>query len=150
MNENELKKIYKKIMRNSIAFWIYLIFLIFTVIYILSIKYYTLQVIRLFNLPQDYVFKFFWEPNFNNTNFTLDTYFNVGFFTSAFIAIVAYLYGVISAIIIYKKAHNDYNVSKLGSGLFLFNAIFTITGFWIIFYLISWTSLYKEFKNNNL
>ena len=45
MNEKELKKIYKKIMRNSIAFWIYLIFLIFTVIYILSIKYYTLQVI---------------------------------------------------------------------------------------------------------
>ena len=72
MNENELKKIYKKIMRNSIAFWIYLIFLIFTVIFILSIQYYTLQVIRLFNLPQDYVFKFFWEPNFNNTNFKVE------------------------------------------------------------------------------
>ena len=76
-------------MRTAIAFWISLIFLILTVIYILSVKYFTLQVIRLFNLPQDYVFELSWEPNFNYANFTLDTYFIVGFFTSAFIVIVA-------------------------------------------------------------
>ncbi|MGL5591557.1 MAG: hypothetical protein ACRDCF_02365 [Mycoplasmoidaceae bacterium] len=149
MNNDKAKKFYKKIMRNAIAFWIYFIFLIFTVIYIVSLKYYTAGVISLFNLPADYVFKFIWEPNFEGPNQALDFYFNIGFFASALIGFVVYLYGLISAFIIKSRANKIYGLSKAKSSFFLINAILNITGVWIIFYLISWSSLYKDFKKSN-
>ncbi|MGL5640090.1 MAG: hypothetical protein ACRDCD_00305 [Mycoplasmoidaceae bacterium] len=149
MSSDKTKKFYKKIINNSIAFWIYFIFLIFTVIYIISLKYYTTGVISLFNLPADYLFKFIWEPNFKGPNQSIDFYFNIGFFASALIAFILYLYGLISACIIKSRANKIYAISKVKSGFFLFNSIFMITGIWIIFYLISWSSLYREFKKYN-
>ncbi|MGL4617263.1 MAG: hypothetical protein ACRCUM_03410 [Mycoplasmoidaceae bacterium] len=149
MSSDKTKKFYKKIMNNSIAFWIYFIFLVFTLIYIISLRYYNIGIINLFNLPADYLFKFIWEPNLEGPNKLLDIYFNIGFFASALIGFIAYLYGLISAFIIRSKANKIYLMSKIKSGFFLFNAILNITGIWIIFYLISWSSLYREFKASN-
>ncbi|MGL5246300.1 MAG: hypothetical protein ACRC8C_01895 [Mycoplasmoidaceae bacterium] len=148
MSDNT-KKFYKNIMRNSIAFWIYFIFLIFTIIYIISLKYYINEVISLFKLPADYTFKFIWETNLNGLNQSLDIYFNIGFFASALIGFIAYLYGLIFAFIIKSRSYKIYGVSKVKGELFLFNAILSITGVWIIFYLASWYSLYREFKKIN-